>query len=78
MADHYCTTVLEFEDRFEGQILHVGTKEACEKVRDAIPGVAIKSGESPLRADLVVGPTNGDADLTAGRPWFHTKDKTDG
>ena len=68
----YCTTVLEYEDRFEGQILHVGDKESCEQVRDMLPAIAI-NGEMPIRAHLVVAETNGDPELTNGRPWAFAK-----
>ena len=73
MTDYYCTTIIEFEDRFEGQILHVGTRDDCETVRDAIPAVAVKGDDQALRADAVVAETKGDEALTAGTLWIHRK-----
>ena len=73
MTDYYCTTILEYEDRYEGQILHVGTRDDCETVRDTIPAVAVNGDEPAIRAYTVVAETGGDESLTAGALWFYRK-----
>lgn len=45
-----CGYIIEFTDggEPEGGILHEGSREDCEKVRDMIPGVSY-SGDRPIK-----------------------------
>ena len=71
MTDYLCTTILEYEDRFEGQILHVGDKETCESVQKMLPAVAVQ--DSPIRADMVVAPHKDFDNLECGSFWQYLK-----
>lgn len=53
-ATHFTTTCLQFKDRLEGQILHVGSFEECDKVAKAISAVAYTGPEQILEATLSV------------------------
>ncbi len=52
---YVCGYVLKYEDRVEGQMLHRGEQEACQRVADLLPAVAV-SGETPLEARMFVLP----------------------
>lgn len=47
---HVCGYVIKFTDggENEAEVLHVGTKEECERVADLIPAVAY-SGNRPVK-----------------------------
>ena len=74
MADFICTTILEFPDRYEGQIMHRGDEEACQKVADMIPAVAVNGEETPIGARMVVAPAEDFGDPPAGQLWRNFKE----
>ena len=67
--EYVLTTVLEFSDRAEGQVLHRGTKEDCHKLSDMMPAVMLSGAQkAPQSArHLIVRAT--DFDLQAGELW---------
>lgn len=62
------TTVLDFPDRTEGQVLCRGTREECEKLSDLMPAMMV-SGETPLRARHLIVRVADFVDLPVGRAW---------
>lgn len=69
MSDFLCTTVLEFADRYEGQVMHRGDREACDKVAKAIPAVAISGDETPISAAVLVVSADEFGDFANGQLW---------
>ena len=70
VSDEYVlTTVLEFADRAEGQVLHRGTQDECRKLSDMMPAVMLTGGgESPTSArHLIVRAA--EFDMPAGERW---------
>jgi hypothetical protein len=70
VSDEYVlTTVLEFADRAEGQVLHRGTQDECRKLSDMMPAVMLTGGgESPSSArHLIVRAA--EFDMPAGERW---------
>jgi hypothetical protein len=68
-ADEYLlTTVLDFPDRTEGQVLHRGTREECEKLSALMPAIMV-SGEAPSRAWHLIVLASNFADIPVGTPW---------
>lgn len=68
-ADEYLlTTVIDFSDRAEGQVLCRGTREECEKLSDLMPAMMV-SGETPLRARHLIVRVADFVDLPAGYSW---------
>lgn len=67
--EYVLTTVLEFSDRAEGQVLHRGTKDECHKLSDMMPAVVLSGAqEVPQSArHMIVRAT--DFDLKAGELW---------
>ena len=76
---HLCTTILEFSDRLEGQILAVGTEEECEHLRDMVPAIIVKGeDETPENAHVAIMPQGdlfpGGVGVEVGRCWFYDRD----
>lgn len=71
-----CTTMLEYADRYEGQVLHVGDKESCERVSKDIPCLVV--GELALASHIVVIPRAGHEDIVPGTFWRNEKKKAVG
>ena len=69
MNTYLCTTFLEFSDRCEGQILGIGTEEECRKLRDLVPAVIIKDGDTPESAHVIVAPLHTIAGAATGLFW---------
>lgn len=63
-----CTTKIEFADRFEGQILHIGERDKCLELRDAIPAIAVENDEPVLSSHIIVGPFDEFPPAEDGRP----------
>jgi hypothetical protein len=57
-GDWTCGYVLQYHDRAEGRVLHVGTLEECKVVADRIPAIAISNGDQPTDAHMLVMPTD--------------------
>ncbi len=55
MSEHYAVGyVLTYEDGEQvEQVLHIGTKEECEKVADLMPAVAVSGPRRVLDARMV-------------------------
>jgi hypothetical protein len=51
-----CFYVLEFDDRVEGQKLHVGTKNDCDMVADRIPAVTYSGRGEVKDSNMYVAP----------------------
>ena len=47
-------TKIEFHDRYEGQILHVGTAEECEVIQDSMPAIFNKGAELIISAKSLI------------------------
>ena len=71
MAEFLTTTCLEFEDRFEGQILHVGDKASCHEVPSLLHGIGYSGTETLLSSRILVIPN--DDKLEPGHLWRHKK-----
>ncbi|MBP9034980.1 MAG: hypothetical protein KBG29_13855 [Pseudomonadales bacterium] len=68
-ADEYLlTTVIDFSDRAEGQVLCRGTREECEKLSALMPAIMV-SGEAPTRARHLIVPAKDFPDIPVGTPW---------
>ena len=65
----FCTTVLKFKDRIEGQVLHVGTQQECEQMKKMMPAVAILGAERCLESCLIVAPVKDGEEVTSGMLW---------
>lgn len=63
-----CTTVLEFEDRYEGQVLHRGRREDCEKVADLTAAISY-SGHEEIKNSAMQIISVSDLDLPYGERW---------
>lgn len=50
------TTCLEFADRYEGQIFHVGSVDECRSLADAIPAICYSGGETILNSGFKLIP----------------------
>lgn len=50
---HVLLTRIVFDDAIEGQIIKVGTREACENLMHHMPAVAIKDDRPIVRSDLM-------------------------
>lgn len=71
MSAYMLTSVLEFADRLEGQVYHVGTKEDCERVQSLIPAISYNGDDVVLAAWTTVDqikPERTD-DVHAGTLW---------
>ena len=79
-----CTTKIEFADRFEGQVLHIGERETCLELRDAIPAIAVENDEPVLSSHIVVSPLDefpeaaDDRPITQGEKWVMPKNNRSG
>ena len=47
MSEWVGAYTLVFSDRVEGQVLHRGDREECERVVDLIPAVSVSTDERP-------------------------------
>lgn len=61
-----CMSRIEFADRFEGQVYHVGDVGECRKVQDLIPAVMVKGDEKPLSTNMCVIPMPEEYELKPG------------
>jgi len=57
---------IEFADRFEGQVFHVGTHEDCKKVQDMIPAVMVKGDEQLISTAICAIPMPDSYELEPG------------
>ena len=65
--EYVCAYVLIFaEGGAEGNVLHRGDKESCEKVSTAIPGVNYKGDRTVLEAQMLVVPASEWESMTQG------------
>lgn len=74
--EYVVTSVLEFGDRFEGQIFHRGDLESCEKVSRMLGAVSVTGSEAPMSARLIIVPV-GEFDHPAGYRWRMVKPSHD-
>lgn len=69
MTDAYVvTSILEFTDRFEGQVFHRGTLDTCEKVYAGLGAIAVSGLEMPIATKLAIVSV-GDFDHEPGFRW---------
>ena len=73
MPDFICTTILEYPDRYEGQVMHYGDEESCQEVADMIPAVAINGDETPVAARIAVAPAEDFGYPPNGQLWRQFK-----
>ncbi len=72
------TTMLEFEEHYEGQILHIGSEEDCKSVVDALPGVICNKDPGPISASVISFKMSAEyKDLKIGMNWKEMKDDID-
>ena len=71
MTEFIVATCLEFEDRLEGQILHVGDEESCQKTSKLISAISYSGNETILSSRLLVIPN--DHKFEPGQLWRHEK-----
>jgi hypothetical protein len=64
-----CTTVLDYGDRLEGQVLHVGSRDECERVMKSIDAVSYSGDNPPRAAELIVSEADGSRAVVAGERW---------
>lgn len=50
------TSVLEFGDRYVGQVLHVGTREECDKTVRLIDAITYSGDETVLSSKVLTVP----------------------
>lgn len=63
------TTVLKFDSGpIEGQCLHVGTRDECESLSNAMPAVAYSGDRRCIDARLVIAPQS-ELLLSSGERW---------
>ena len=62
------TTVLHFADRMEGQVLHRGTHEECQRMMEATDAVAYDGDEAPRGCFVRIFETD-NPELYPGRQW---------
>ena len=68
--DYVLTTVLEFYDRAEGQVLHRGTQDECRYLSNMMPAVMLTGGgESPTSARHLIVRAADFEDMQAGQMW---------
>lgn len=73
MTDAYVvTSLLEFTDRFEGQVFYRGTLDTCEKVYAGLGTIVVSGLEKPITAELVIV-SAGDFDYKPGFRWAMPK-----
>lgn len=66
--EYVVTSVLEFGDRFEGQVFHRGDLESCGEMSRMLGAISVTGGEMPVSARLITVPV-GEFDHPAGYRW---------
>lgn len=67
--DWICTTILEYADRAEGQVIHRGLKKDCERTAEMISAISIGGRcEVPIASRVAILPAK-DLELQAGELW---------
>ena len=77
MPEFICSTVIEFSDRLEGQVMHIGDEKSCRGVADMIPAVSVSGDETPISARVVVAPAEDFEGIENGGLWRWKKDTAD-
>lgn len=73
-ARYFLTSVLEYPDRYEGQVFAVGSEDECIRTRDMLSAISISGNEAPLKAWTSVAPIGPKAEaLSAGDLWREMK-----
>jgi hypothetical protein len=67
-SDFILTSVLEFPDRYEGQVFHRGTQEDCIKTANIITALSYSGSERILSSRLQQIPAS-QFDLKNGECW---------
>ena len=78
MIEHIATTYLEFADRFEGLVLHVGDEESCVRTAELLSGLSYSGKETVLRGGVKVLQRDKFHNLEAGQKWNMPKPATGG
>jgi hypothetical protein len=72
-GDVKLTTVLQFADRSEGQVLHVGPADECERVASMLSAISYSGTDKVLASKLQIIPD--DVPLVAGDRWMQRDGK---
>jgi hypothetical protein len=73
MSDQFIlTSVLEFADRLEGQVFHIGTIEECEKMADSVDALFYSGGDEVLSSGFKWFPKSA-YELSLGECWIVPK-----
>ncbi len=67
-ADFILTTVIEFSDRAEGQVMHRGMHDECRKLIRMMPAIAISCPDVPTSCRYLIVPA-AELDMQAGQRW---------
>lgn len=71
MTDEYLvsTAILFSDGSAEGQVLHIGDQESCDRIK-LLSAVIYNGSKSVLEAKIVVIPRSEDEPLTVGQFWL--------